>query len=322
MSDATLTLPRAMGPAALALPAGALVCLHPAVGSAAALGLGAALALGGLADASRAQVAAKHLLAVSVVGLGASLDLGEVLQVGALGAALAVGSIALCQALGALLARLLRVDPLTGLLVAVGTAICGGSAIAAVAPTVRARGHQVTAAFGTVFVLNALALVVFPAVGGGLQMSAEQFGLWSAIAIHDTSSVVGAAMSHGEKALAIATTVKLSRALWIVPLTVALAWRARRMSSANGDGPRAARPWFIAGFVGLALLVTLVPALQPAGAVVGQIARRLMVVSLFLVGASLSREALRRVGWRPFAQGVLLWAVVAAASLGAILALV
>ncbi|MBO6935461.1 MAG: putative sulfate exporter family transporter [Deltaproteobacteria bacterium] len=305
------------------MPVGALVCVHPAVGSAAALGLGAVIALGGLAgDEARIQNAAKGLLALSVVGLGASLDLRDVLDVGALGASLAVASILGCLALGLLLAKVFRVDPITGLLVSAGTAICGGSAIAAVAPTVRARGHQITAALGTVFVLNAVALLVFPAVGAALRMDAEQFGLWSAIAIHDTSSVVGAAMTHGERALEIATTVKLSRALWIVPLTVILAWRARRAQPANEDAPRAARPWFIAGFVGLAVLVTLVPALQPAGEAVGQVARRLMVVSLFLVGASLSRPALRAVGVRPFLQGVLLWVVVAATSLGAVLLVV
>lgn len=322
MSDATLTLPRIRA-GALAVPVGALVCVHPAVGSAAALGLGAVIALGGLAgDEARIQNAAKGLLALSVVGLGASLDLRDVLDVGALGASLAVASILGCLALGLLLAKVFRVDPITGLLVSAGTAICGGSAIAAVAPTVRARGHQITAALGTVFVLNAVALLVFPAVGAALRMDAEQFGLWSAIAIHDTSSVVGAAMTHGERALEIATTVKLSRALWIVPLTVILAWRARRAQPANEDAPRAARPWFIAGFVGLAVLVTLVPALQPAGEAVGQVARRLMVVSLFLVGASLSRPALRAVGVRPFLQGVLLWVVVAATSLGAVLLVV
>ncbi len=322
MSEATLPLPRVRA-GALVVPVGALVCVHPSMGSAAALGLGAALALLGLTGhEARVRNAAKGLLALSVVGLGASLDLREVLDVGALGASLAVASIAGCLALGLLLAKVFRVDAVTGLLVSAGTAICGGSAIAAVAPTVRARGHQVTAALGTVFVLNAVALLVFPAVGQALQMNAEQFGLWSAIAIHDTSSVVGAAMTHGERALEIATTVKLSRALWIVPLTVVLAWRARRTTPVNEDAPQAARPWFIAGFVGLAVLVTLVPTLRPAGAAIGEVARRLMVVSLFLVGASLSRPALRAVGLRPFLQGVLLWVVVAATSLGAILLVV
>lgn len=324
VSEASLSLPRPLGRSlgAALVPAGALLCLHPAIGSAAALGLGAVLALAGLAgDEARIRHAAKGLLALSVIGLGASLDLAEVLDVGVLGAAMAVVSIVVCLALGVVLARLFRVDPITGLLVACGTAICGGSAIAAVAPTVRARGHQITAALGTVFVLNAVALVLFPPIGAALGMDSEQFGLWSAIAIHDTSSVVGAALTHGERALEIATTVKLSRALWIVPLTVAFAWQTRRRTP-EAEEARPARPWFIAGFVALALLVTLVPALQPMGETLGAGARRLLVVSLFLVGASLSRPALRRVGVRPFLQGVVLWLLVASATLGAVLLLV
>lgn len=324
MSDASLTLPRPIGRmlGAVLVPAGALLCLHPAIGSAAALGLGVGLAFAGLAgDEERIQQAAKGLLALSVVGLGASLDLRDVVEVGALGAGMAAVSIVLCFGIGLGLSRLLRVDGITGLLVTCGTAICGGSAIAAVAPTVQARGHQITAALGTVFVLNAVALVLFPPVGAALGMGADQFGLWSAIAIHDTSSVVGAALTHGERALEIATTVKLTRALFIVPLTVFLAARTRRRSPAATEA-RPARPWFIAAFVALALLVTAVPALQPAGEVLGAGARRLLVVSLFLVGASLSRPALRRVGLRPFLQGVLLWVLIAASTLGAVLLLV
>tara|TARA_B100001750_G_scaffold222365_1_gene211677 strand:- start:594 stop:1589 length:996 start_codon:yes stop_codon:yes gene_type:complete len=304
------------------VPVAALGCLHPAVGSATALFAGVALALVGL-NGYEAQTRdwAKGLLAASVVGLGAGLDLQAVAAVGATGAALAVGSILTCLVVGRFFGRALRVDGTTGLLVTVGTAICGGSAIAAVAPTVRARGHQITAALGTVFLLNAVALVLFPWLGSFLGLSDEQFGLWAAIAIHDTSSVVGAAMTHGERALEIATTVKLARALWIVPLTLLLAWRTRRATS-DGEPIRTARPWFIVGFVVVALAVTFVPALRPAGAVVGSVARRLLVVALFLVGASLSRPALRAVGARPFLQGVALWAVISVLSLGGILVLV
>jgi uncharacterized membrane protein YadS len=155
-------------------------------------------------------------------------------------------------------------------------------------------------------------------------MSAEAFGLWSAIAIHDTSSVVGAAMTHGEAALEIATTVKLSRALWIVPVTLVLAWRTRRRVPATPapEEARPARPWFIAGFVAVAVLFTALPALQPVGELVSAGARRLMVVSLFLIGASMSRGALRRVGWAAFAQGVALWIAISIASLAVILLLV
>jgi uncharacterized membrane protein YadS len=354
----TLTLPRAPHPTAvsalrhglgapawrrLVVPALGLVCLLvPALGSVGALLLGVAVAFAGLnvweAETSRL---AKRLLTLSVMGLGAGLDLHAVAGVGLLGAGLAVGSIAFCLSLGWALGRLFRVDAITGLLVAAGTAICGGSAIAAVAPTLRAREHQVTAALGTVFALNALALLVFPAVGHALGMDAEAFGLWCAIAIHDTSSVVGAAMTFGPDALEVATTVKLARALWIVPLTAAFALHTRRQQRAERAAclaqraageqfdasaalsepppPRAARPWFILGFVALAALSTLAPSLAPVGDAISALARRALVLTLFLVGAALSRESLRQVGVRPFAQGALLWAVVSAASLGVIL---
>lgn len=317
------------------MPALGLACLLlPGLGSVGALALGVGVALLGLnAWEAESGRLAKRLLALSVMGLGAGLDLRAVMEVGALGAGLAVGSIVLCLALGGLLSRLLRVDALTGLLVAAGTAICGGSAIAAVAPTVRAREHQVTAALGTVFALNALALLVFPAVGRGLALSDQAFGLWCAIAIHDTSSVVGAAMTFGPDALALATTVKLARALWIVPLTAALALHTRRRERAeraalgsahDGDhaasAPRAARPWFILGFLALSLLTTFVPGLAPAGELLSVGARHALVLTLFLIGAALSPHALRQVGARPFVQGALLWAVVSALSLSVILA--
>ncbi len=310
------------------VPAAAIACWALDLGSATALLLGVAVALCG-ANAWEAQTArwSKRLLALSVVGLGAGLNLYEVFDVGVFGASFAVLSIGFCLATGALLARCFRVDAVTGLLVACGTAICGGSAIAAVAPTVRAEEHQVTAALGTVFLLNAVALVLFPLVGDALDLDAQSFGLWCAIAIHDTSSVVGAAMTHGEEALEIATTVKLSRALWIIPVTLVLAYQTRkrmRASATEGDvgeaEPKAARPWFILGFVVVAALVTFIPSFAPVGETIGAVARRLLVVTLFLIGASLGRAALKRVGVRPFLQGVTLWAIVSAASLAAILA--
>lgn len=325
------------------VPALGLLCLLlPGMGSVGALVLGVAVAFAGLnVWEAETNALAKRLLMLSVVGLGAGLDLAAVADVGLLGAGLAVGSIAFCLTLGWLLARLFRVDPLTGLLVTAGTAICGGSAIAAVAPTVSARAHQVTAALGTVFALNAVALLVFPLVGHALGMDAHQFGLWCAVAIHDTSSVVGAAMTYGPDALEVATTVKLARALWIIPLTAGLAWHTRRQrraarvaalaetpvagtqapSSRPPEAPRAARPWFILGFVVLAALVNLFPSLAPLGDAASALSRRLLVLTLFLVGAALSRDALRAVGLRPFLQGVTLWVAVSLVSLGAIMLL-
>jgi hypothetical protein len=224
------------------VPALGLLCLLlPGMGSVGALLLGVAVAFAGLnVWEAETNALAKRLLMLSVMGLGAGLDLRAVVDVGLLGAGLAVGSIALCLGLGWGLARLFRVDALTGLLVTAGTAICGGSAIAAVAPTVSARPHQVTAALGTVFALNAVALLVFPLVGHALGMDAHQFGLWCAVAIHDTSSVVGAAMTYGPDALEVATTVKLARALWIIPLTAA--WPSTPVVSGVRRGLLPARP--------------------------------------------------------------------------------
>lgn len=302
---------------------GAAVCMTPLMNSGLALLAGIVVAQLGLNPwTSRTASTAKKMLALSVVGLGAGLDARAMANVGATGAALAVGSILVCLAAGAGLAKLLRVDPITGLLVAAGTAICGGSAIAAVGPTVRAREHQLAAALGTVFLLNAVALFVFPAVGEALGLDARSFGLWCALAIHDTSSVVGAAVTHGPDALEIATTVKLSRALWIIPLTAALAWRTRRRrieASAGDVQLPIARPWFILGFVLVAAAVNLFPELRMAGELVSSVSRRLLVVTLFLVGASLDRQTFRRMGVRPLLQGVALWCFVSVATLAVIL---
>ncbi|MCI0569553.1 MAG: putative sulfate exporter family transporter [Myxococcaceae bacterium] len=302
--------------ARLLVPLGALVCLVPGVPAAAALVGGVVLALGvGNPHVARTRKLTHPLLMGSVVGLGAGMDLQSVLRVGAHGLGATAAGIATCLLVGALLTRLFGVGRTTGLLISVGTAICGGSAIAAAAPVLRAKDDEVSVALATVFLLNAFALVTFPVVGHALALTQDAFGLWSALAIHDTSSVVGAALQYGPRALEVATTAKLARALWIIPLTVALAvWQARRVGAAEGT-TRPARPWFIGGFLIAAALVTWIPALQPAGHVVAAGARQVLVLTLFLVGANLSRAALRSVGVRPLAQGVLLWAVMASASL-------
>jgi uncharacterized integral membrane protein (TIGR00698 family) len=213
---------------------------------------------------------------------------------------------------------LIRIERDTSLLVTVGTAICGGSAIAAIAPAIRAKSHEVSVALATVFFLNAVALFIFPWIGHYFSLSQAQFGVWSALAIHDTSSVVGAAMQYGARALEIATTIKLTRALWIVPVTlvVGMVW-----NRGNPDAPagKATRPWFILGFLGAAALVTWVPALKPAGHVVFVGAQRSLVVTLFLIGSGLSRAALQVVGRRPLIQGFVLWVLMGTGTLGAIL---
>lgn len=298
------------------VPLGALLSLTPWVSPGLGLlgGLAVALTCGNpyLACTRRAT---RTLLSVAVMGLGAGMDLGVILRVGAHGVGYTVAGIAVCLGLGLGLARLLRVPGRTGVLISLGTAICGGSAIAAAVPVLEPEEHEVSAALGTVFLLNALALFVFPAVGHAVGLSGQQFGLWSALAIHDTSSVVGAALAWGGEAPGVATAVKLARALWIVPVTLGLGLCYRR-----GKARAAGRaPWFILGFLGAAALVTWVPALRPAGHLVEAAAHQLLTLTLFLVGAGLTRAAVRAVGLRPLLHGGLLWVAVAGLSLGALL---
>ena len=304
--------------ASAAVIGGAIVSAIPGVPAAAALAGGVAVALTvGNPLAGRTRAAAQRLLPLSVIGLGGAMDLVAVGRAGYHGAVTTVVSIAACLGLGALLARALRVDRRTGLLVTVGTAICGGSAIAAAAPVLGAEERELSVSLATVFVLNAVALVVFPPVGHALGLAEPSFGLWAALAIHDTSSVVGAGLAYGPLALQVATTVKLARALWIVPLTLGLGAveRARGAEAGRGKGKA---PWFIVGFVAAAALATWIPALRPAGHLVAEVARRALVVTLFLIGVGLSREALRRVGPRPLALGVALWLLMGGATLAAV----
>jgi uncharacterized integral membrane protein (TIGR00698 family) len=301
------------------IPLGALLAALPFVSSGAALLAGVLLALlVGNPYAATTRRLAHGLITVAVVGLGAATDLAVVARVGSQGVLVTAGTIAACLAAAWALAKVLAVPRDTALLVGVGTAICGGSAIAAVAPVLRAKESEVSIALATVFLLNALALFVFPAVGHAVGLDPARFGTWAALAIHDTSSVVGAAVSYGGGADVVATTTKLARALWIVPI-VAVVSAARRRGAAGEQG-KAPRPWFIAGFVIASALFTWVPALRPAGAVLAIVARRAMVVALFFVGAGLTRTALRSVGARPFVLGLLLWIFMGSGTLALLLA--
>ncbi len=304
------------------IPLGAALSLLPWVSTGAALIAGAlvGLVLGNpVAVASRK--AAHLLLQLSVIGLGAGMDLRVVARVGAHGVVYTVLGITLCLALGALLARVLRVDGNTAALISFGTAICGGSAIAAVAPVLKAKDHQVAVALATVFLLNGVALFLFPFVGHAAALGQDQFGLWAALAIHDTSSVVGASMAYGGRALEVATSVKLARALWIVPVTVVVGYvvARRRDGQPEADSVPSSKPWFIVGFIAASALVSFVPTLRPAGLRVGALAKHVMAATLFLIGAGLTRATLRAVGVRPLVMGVLLWACVSAVSLAVIL---
>jgi len=304
--------------ARILIPLLALLCLAPFVSSAAGLFLGVAVALFlGNPYLAQTRKITHTLLSAAVVGMGAGMNLHVITAVGLQGLGYTVVGLALSLTAGFFLGKILKTDQDTSILITVGTAICGGSAIAAVAPVLRAKHQHVSVALGTVFVLNATALLLFPFLGHLLHLSQHQFGLWSALAIHDTSSVVGASMQYGAEALQVGTTVKLARALWIIPVAFGIGfWQAKKVSSQ--EKAQTKKPWFILGFVAMAALVTWLPELQTAGSWVNTAAKRLLVVTLFLIGASLTRETLRSVGIKPFLQGVFLWILVAGGTLTAI----
>ena len=256
----------------------------------------------------------KYLLQYSVVGLGFGMNLHASLASGKEGMAFTVVSV-----FGTLLAgwvigrKLLKVGRDTSYLISAGTAICGGSAIAAVGPVLRAKDSDMSVALGTIFVLNAVALFVFPVIGHALGMSQQDFGTWAAIAIHDTSSVVGAGAAYGEEALRVATTIKLTRALWIIPVAILTSFIFK------GKGQRVSIPWFIFFFILAMVFNTYVLSASEVGVAIGNgingFARKMLTVTLFFIGASLSRDVLRAVGIRPLVQGVLLWVVISLGTL-------
>jgi uncharacterized integral membrane protein (TIGR00698 family) len=301
--------------ASFIIPVVGLLCLFPFMSSAAALICGVVIALV-LTNPYPTKDYTHKLLTWSVIGLGAGMNLEVVARVGLQGIGYTVISISTVFILGTVLQKLLKVDAEAGLLITVGTAICGGSAIAAVTPVIKAKSHSVSVALGTVFILNAVALVLFPPIGHFLHLSERAFGLWSALAIHDTSSVVGATVAYGKQAAEIGTTVKLARALWIVPVALGIGfWKNSSNRSAAG---KAKKPWFILGFLMAAALVTWIPMLEIPGRYVEMVARRTLVLTLFFIGLGLSKQTLKQVGIRPFILGVALWLLVGFGTLGAI----
>ncbi|HEV2214496.1 MAG TPA: putative sulfate exporter family transporter [Terracidiphilus sp.] len=253
----------------------------------------------------------KLLLQVSVVGLGFGMNLPEVLRVGRTGSLYTAASITFAMLLGWLLGKLFNVKQRISFLISAGTAICGGSAIAAVAPVTNASEEEIAVSLGTVFVLNSVALLTFPFIGTMLHLSQTQFGLWSALAIHDTSSVVGAAAKYGAIALAVGTTVKLARALWIVPMSIGA-------SAVQKSKARIQLPWFIVFFCLAAVANSYLPAFHFAYPQLAHLGILGLTVTLFLIGTGLSKQTLREVGVRPLLQGVILWIVVASGSLALI----
>lgn len=250
----------------------------------------------------------RYLLQASVVGLGFGMNLHDVIRAGRSGFVYTLLGITFAMLAGMGLGVLLEMKRTPAFLISTGTAICGGSAIAAVGPIIGASAEQMAVSLGTIFVLNSIALLIFPAIGSALKLSQTQFGLWAALAIHDTSSVVGAAAKYGAVALAVGTTVKLARALWIVPMSIATAVIKHSRAKIQW-------PWFIALFCLAAVCNTYLPAWAATYAVLSRIAKIGLTATLYLIGSGISIATLKRVGHRPLLQGVILWLLISAGSL-------
>ncbi len=255
------------------------------------------------------------LLQVSVVGLGFGMNVSTAFQAGKEGILFTVVSIVATLVMGFMMGKFLQIEKKTSYLISAGTAICGGSAIAAISPVIKAEEKQISVALGTVFILNSVALVLFPVVGHAFHLSQTQFGLWSAIAIHDTSSVVGAASKYGAQALEVATTVKLARALWIIPLAF--------LSTIvfKNKGSKVKIPWFIGLFVLAMIVNTYIPQVQNYSHYLTGIAKAGLTLTLFLIGCGLNKKLLTQVGFRPLIQGLVLWVIISAAALWAVTSL-
>lgn len=258
-------------------------------------------------------------MAIAIVGLGAGIPLDDVLKVGAHGIVYTILGIAFTFVAGLALGKFLSMPKDTSLLVTAGTAICGGSAIAAISQVIGARSEAIAISLATVFLLNAAALVIFPFIGHGLDLTQTQFGLWAGLAIHDTSSVIGAALQFGDEATQIATTTKLARAIWIIPLAFAVGMMWSKEETKIPFLSIVKRCWFIGGFLLMALLTSYVAVFHDIGIHVEFAAKKLMVLVLFLIGLGLTRQLLKQVGIKPFVQGIVLWVFVSTATLAAIL---
>ncbi len=277
-----------------------------------ALFLGLAFALTcGQAYPSFNKKVSKMLLQYSVVGLGFGMNLHAALASGKEGMEFTIISVIGTLVIGWFIGRkILKINKKTSYLISSGTAICGGSAIAAVGPVIKAKDSEISVALATIFILNAIALFIFPIIGHTLHMSQHDFGTWAAIAIHDTSSVVGAGTAYGEEALKVATTIKLTRALWILPVAFVTSFIFKN------KGQKIAIPWFIFFFI-LAMIVNtyLLNEVPVIGSIINGIARKTLTLSMFFIGASLSRDILKNVGIKPLIQGVLLWIIISLSTL-------
>ncbi|MBI9065253.1 MAG: putative sulfate exporter family transporter [Marinilabiliaceae bacterium] len=284
------------------------ICMMPFVSPAVALVLGILLSVFGVKNAGVTKYTSFALQA-SIVLMGFGMNLEQVLSTSKAGLVDTALSVFFVMISGFLLTKFLKVDSKIGVLISAGTAICGGSAIAAVAPVIKARDHQISFALVVIFILNAIALILFPIIGHYFNLSQETFGYWAAIAIHDTSSVVGAGAIYGEKALEIATTVKLIRALWIIPLSIVLALVQKDKTTG-----KVKIPWFIGLFVASIGLAYLFPSLDTTFMHFNWLGKRGMVIALFLIGANISLAEAKKAGVKSFILGILLWALIGVAS--------
>ncbi|MDN3610464.1 YeiH family protein [Vibrio ostreicida] len=286
-------------------------CLTPYVTSPTALIIGFLLASLGLVPTQlNLTKVTKKLLACSIVGLGFGIQFNEALAVTSDGMGLVVTSIFATLLIGWWAAKAIGLNPTIGYLISSGTAICGGSAIAAVSPAIKANDQQIGLSLATVFVLNSVALFVFPVIGHALNLDQYTFGTWAAIAIHDTSSVVGAASAYGEEALTTATTLKLARALWIIPVTLLSAFLFR------SENKKVTLPYFIVFYCVAIAVSDLLPQFDVIYQGIFQLAKQALVVCLFLIGCGISVEKLKSAGPKPLLFGIGLWLLISSASLG------
>ncbi len=259
------------------------------------------------------------LLQAAVVGLGFGMNLHDSLRASADGILFTIVSVVVVMCVGVVLGRVMQVDKRAGYLISAGTAICGGSAIAAISPVIKARAHDTSISLAVIFTLNAVAMLTFPYLGHLMELTQREFGMWSAIAIHDTSAVVGAAKMYGEEALQIATTVKLSRALWIIPLSFVslMLFRAPKGS----ETAKLSIPWFILLFVVAMVINTYAPLPETLSHIVKVGSHKILALTLFLIGSRLSLGAIREAGFTPILLGIALWGLISLLSLGVIVVL-
>ena len=268
------------------------------------------------------QTASKYLLRCSVVGLGFGMNIYAVRDAAQTGFIFAVATILGTLLIGVLIGRLFKIESNTSLLISSGTAICGGSAVAAVGPVINADSKSMSVALVTIFILNAVALFLFPFLGQLMELTQQQFGVWSAIAIHDTSSVVGASRKYGEEAVKIATSIKLTRALWIIPLVLVLALIKKSSpseESITGKKKKISIPWFILFFILATIITTLFPQGKLVYGGIKEVAKHGLILTLFLIGSSLTREDIKAVGFKPMLQGLLLWILISTSGLLAVI---